>query len=270
MFIVGVIAAATAGLNGTLGTFSDTEVSTGNTLATGAIDLKIDNTSYYDGAVSTSTSWSTPKDLKPGDYFFNFRDLKPGDWGEDTISFHVNTNNSWACMYIKKTKNDDVTCNTPEQKDDPTCNEPDSDIYDGDLAQAIQIIFWADDGDNVLEQDEYSKIFKQGHIIDFTANSWWTVADKSNNVWTGGSNTPLAGGVTKYIGKAWCFGTMDLSNLPKQDGGNKGRNPTQPGMGVKCDGSHVNNKSQTDLLNLDVKFYATQQKNSPNFSCSNL
>jgi hypothetical protein len=253
----------------TVATFNDTEVSTGNTFATGGIDLLVDNESYYNGVFSAGTSWAA-KDLKAGDYFFNFQDLKPGDWGEDTISLHVNTNDSWVCMKIAKTKSDDGTCNEPELDVDPTCQQDNGDIWDGNLADELRILFWADDGDNVLENDEQSKIFKNGWVAGFHDPVWWTLADKGNNVWTGTANSPLQGGKTKYIAKAWCMGNWDLSNLPVQDGGDKGRNPSQPGMGIKCNGTNVDNRSQTDLVNLDVKFYATQKRNFPNFMCSSL
>ena len=64
---------------GTGAFFSDTETSTGNTFSAGAIDLKIDNSSYYNGVVSEETSW-TLTDLTV-EKFFNFLDLKPGDYG---------------------------------------------------------------------------------------------------------------------------------------------------------------------------------------------
>ena len=85
--------------------FQDTETSTGNTFAAGAIDLKVDNESYYNSQVSTSTSWQLT-DLTI-EKFFNFSDVKPGDDGEDTISLHVNNNDSWVCADVTLTSNDD-------------------------------------------------------------------------------------------------------------------------------------------------------------------
>src|SRR3989344_313162 len=55
--------------------FSDTETSEGNILAAGAIDLLIDNESYYNGVFNPDTSWE-PDDLDPTHLFFNFNDLK--------------------------------------------------------------------------------------------------------------------------------------------------------------------------------------------------
>src|SRR3972149_3922662 len=101
--------------------FSDTETSTGNTFQAGAIDLKIDNTSYYNGQPSTLTTW-TLDDLT-NQLFFNFTDVKPGDWGEDTISLHVDTNDAWACMDMNLTSDDDNTCTESELSDGDTCTE---------------------------------------------------------------------------------------------------------------------------------------------------
>ena len=109
LFVLGISAGATGAF------FSDSEVSSGNTFAAGAIDLKIDNTSYYNNIFSTSTSW-TLTDLTI-QKFFNFLDLKPGDRGEDTISLHVNTNDAYLCANVKLTSNDDNGLTEPEALD---------------------------------------------------------------------------------------------------------------------------------------------------------
>ena len=45
--MIAVVAIIAVGATGAF--FSDTETSTGNTFAAGAIDLGVDNTSYYNG-----------------------------------------------------------------------------------------------------------------------------------------------------------------------------------------------------------------------------
>src|SRR3989344_6650468 len=90
------VTAVLVGVSATGAFLTDSEVSAGNTFVAGAIDLKIDNESYYNGSVSTSTSWQL-SNLSSGLLFFNFRDLKPDDEGEDTISLHVNNNNAYLC-----------------------------------------------------------------------------------------------------------------------------------------------------------------------------
>src|SRR3990167_7626988 len=92
-----IVAVSAIAIGATNAFLSDTELSTGNVFAAGAIDLKIDNESYYNGKVSTSTSWQL-SDLSQGLLFFDFRDLKPDDEGEDTISLHVDNNDAYLCM----------------------------------------------------------------------------------------------------------------------------------------------------------------------------
>ena len=83
--IIGIVAALVVSISRAF--FSDTETSTGNTFTAGAIDLKIDNTSYYRGEIHAETTWGLT-DLA-GHLFFNFNDIKPSDWGEDLSLIHI-------------------------------------------------------------------------------------------------------------------------------------------------------------------------------------
>src|SRR3569623_381235 len=149
--IVLLVGAASAGATGAF--FSDAETSAGNTFAAGAIDLKIDNESYYNGALNASTTWQLA-DLTI-QKFFDFPDVKPGDRGEDTISLHVNNNDAYLCANVKLTSNDDNTPTEPELLDDPTTGPS-----LGELASSINFVWWADDGDNVLDDNE--KVISEG------------------------------------------------------------------------------------------------------------
>lgn len=236
--------------------FSDTETSTGNTFAAGAIDLKIDNQSYYNGVANPGTSW-TLNDLTV-EKFFNFTDVKPSDWGEDTISVHVNTNDAWVCADVKLTSNDDNGITTPESLVDITDG-----VGNGELASAINFIWWADDGDNVLESDE--SIISSGKLSSLGVGNTATVplADSQTSIWGSG---PLTGGVTKYIGKAWCFGTLTPQPL-LQDGAEHARTPANSTGGISCNGTSLGNETQSDSLTADVTFRAVQARNNPNFLC---
>src|SRR3989344_1767210 len=128
-----IVFVAAVTLSATGAFFSDTETSTGNTFTAGDIDLKIDNESYAldfnipgfqdpEGNLvfNPATSWEL-KDLVPGqDHFFNFEDVKPGDYGEDTISIHVGSNDAWMCAAARITNDTDQSCTEPELADDPT------------------------------------------------------------------------------------------------------------------------------------------------------
>ncbi len=266
MFVGGAFA-----LSGTGAFFSDRETSSGNIFVAGSIDLKIDNESYYNGVVSTTTSW-TLTDLTV-EKFFNFLDLKPGDYGEDTVSLHVDTNDAYLCANITLTSNDDNGINEPESLVDQT-DGPGA----GELGDNVNFMWWADDGDNVLEVGE--GVISQGPIGSLTLNVPYpfTLADSDQNIWTGVGG-PVPGDETLYIGKAWCFGDILPSPLsqsssgsratttPAQDGNNNQVSGEPEDGGYSCDGSGLNNSTQTDSLTADVSFSAIQSRNNNDFQC---
>ncbi len=256
LFVGGALA-----LGGTGAFFNDTELSSGNTFTAGAIDLKIDNHSYYNGHLNASTTWEM-KDLTTIDKFFDFPDLKPGDVGEDTISLHVNTNDAYLCANVKLTSNDDNAPTEPELLVDGNTGPG-----LGELASSVNFVWWADDGDNVLESDE--NVISQGPIGALGLNGSTTVplADSVTNIWTGGSG-PAPGDKTLYIGKAWCFGTIGQAPLVQDGlGSTSPRTPANSTGGITCDGSGLGNSTQTDSLTADVQFTAIQSRNNPGFLC---
>lgn len=256
LLTIGVVSLLVFGI--TQAFFSDTETSQNNILAAGKLDLKIDNTSYLNHAISSATTWEL-KDLTANELFFNFNDLKPGDEGEDTISIHVDDNDAWGCMDMTLTKDDDNNCTEPELIDDSSCNEPDGDLLDGELGGLLNFIFWTDDGNNVLEDNE--PIIASGSALTVLDSSI-VLADSATNNVGGADGDPLVGGQTYNIGKAWCFGTLDPDPVPA----GQGEDPTVD-SGVNCNGSNLNNASQSDQLMADISFNAVQSRNNPNFSC---
>ena len=254
-----ILAIAAAAIGATFAFLSDTENSEGNTFDAGVLDLKIDNTSYYNGAESPTTTWEL--DDLDGHLFFNFQDLKPGDWGEDTISIHVINNNAFGCFDSTLTSDDDVSSNEPELLvDDP---EDENDLLDGELGSNIDFIFWVDDGDNVLEATEAQNgVISEGKANEVLNGLSVTLADSLTNLFGGNPGDPLVGAQTYYIAKAWCFGTLIQS--PVADGA--GVDPTVNG-GVTCDGTGLDNSTQTDKLTADIMFSAIQHRDNPTFTC---
>lgn len=248
-------------IGATIAFFGDTETSENNLLEAGAVDLKIDNTSYYNLQPNPDTTWELD-DLND-QLFFDFDDLKPGDVGEDTISLHAQ-NDCWLCMQLTLTDNSDNTCTEPELLDDNNCAEPGANL--GELAQNLNFIFWADDGDNVFEQDE--NVIKQGNAQQVLDGEIIPLADNNTNIWTGNAGDPMLGGfngdqeIVSYIGKVWCFG--NLTPAPVAPGDN---NPTLV-TGIECDGTQLDNATQTDKILADIKFTAVQARNNPNFVCA--
>ena len=265
-----VAAVAIAGFSASGAFFSDEEVSTGNILQAGSIELGLDNESYYNGLFNQGTSWDLTFDVddEGAPYLFlNFLDLKPGDYGEDTISIHVDDNDSWVCADITLTSNDENDVTEPE--DDLEDTEP-----DGELAQRVNFIWWADDGDNVLEDDE--QVLPGGPLGALGVGETATVplADSQINIWDEG---PLPGGTTRYVGKAWCFG--EISTLPLlqdeqtdawdpslDNDGNQTAGEPEDG-GYTCNGENETNISQTDSLTADIGFRAVQSRHNADFVC---
>lgn len=285
---LGIIAIVAVGVVGaTRSFFSDTETSTGNTFTAGAIDLQIDNESYVTDPVtgvfgaSSNTSWQladSVNGLFDGKLFFNFTDLKPGDVGEDTISLHVNNNDAWACAKITLTEDDDVSSTEPELES-PDVVENASDLFDGELASRLNFVWWADDGDNVLEADEASGVNAGKGVmgsLDWMMNETdqyfgdapnemlLTLADSHWNFFTGSDSGPIAGGAEKYIGKAWCLGTLTLDPVAQGEDSS----PLVRGTGISCDGAPEGNITQTDSIKANVEFTAVQSRNNDNFLCA--
>ncbi|MDP1707157.1 MAG: SipW-dependent-type signal peptide-containing protein [bacterium] len=270
--MIAFVAVAAIGATGAF--FSDTETSTGNTFTAGDIDLQIDNESYVtdSGGVlvtSTSTSWAMT-DLIAGTHkFFDFADLKPGDIGEDTISIHVGSNDAWMCAAARITSDLDNSITEPEDEVGGPSGQDGT--ADGDLDSAIDFVFWNDDGDNVLETDEVASIFLNGPLSGIGQQGTITLADSGSSILsTTTSPTPISGGTTFYIGKAWCFGDLTATGVEQDGLGKTGNNgPTSSrGPGVSCDGSSEGNITQTDSVQGDMQFYATQSRNNDEFSCS--
>lgn len=132
--IIGIVSAIVVGV--TTAYFSDTETSSGNTFTAGSIDLKID---------CRGTDCDFPlKDLV-GDPFFHSTDIKPGDSGEATVSFHVYDNNAWARMKITNLHNYEYGCTEPEEESgDTTCDSPGD--GKGELDENLYFTVWIDEG----------------------------------------------------------------------------------------------------------------------------
>ena len=187
--VIGIVSAIAIGA--TISYFSDTETSAGNTFTAGAIDLTIDNHSWYNGVLNPGLTWEL-KDLTEGDLFFDYHDLKPGDWGEDTISLHVDTNDAWACMDFNLYNADDNGLTDPEEDDGDTTSGPGR----GELQDEVYFIWWDDDGDNVLEDDEqaFEGIIPLGELNAFSV----PLADSSGDGVL--SDEPLIASNNYYIG----------------------------------------------------------------------
>lgn len=157
---IGAVAVVAVAATGAF--FSDTETSTGNTFQAGTLDLQVDNECYYnkiaDGhpncppiaddldtaSVNESlfvTTW-TQTDLGPTHKFFYFTDIKPGDFGEDTVSLHVIDNDAWGRLVISPPVESEHGCSGGELDVEPTCLAG----TDGELRENTNFYVWLDQG----------------------------------------------------------------------------------------------------------------------------
>ncbi|MHA1482061.1 MAG: TasA family protein [Candidatus Heimdallarchaeaceae archaeon] len=255
--VIAVVAAVVVG--GTIAYFSDTETSTGNTFTAGAIDLRIDSECHYyqngepidcrDAEDLEFGTWELT-DLEDGAHkFFAFGDLKPGDYGEDTISLHVYNNDAWACVTLGPLTNDDNGCNEPESEVDGTCGPG-----EGELGDNLYFKIWADTcrrlgsnfpvviapalpGDNIYQPDCDVLLTEGPANGDPLSGVTWTLADSTGNVFDIQGEGPLVGSNDYYLGVGWY--------IP----------------------SDVGNIIQTDSVSGDISFYVEQSRNNPNFKC---
>jgi len=170
------------------------------------------------------------KDLVQGDTFWNFDDIKPGDWGKNKISLHVKSNDAYICAKNLNVKDFENACNESETEVDTTCDNPGE--GQGELSSVTKVKAWLEDntGDMVFDPSTETIVY-DGLFKDFSIN---TVA--------------LTGNTTKYLILEWCVG----------DWGTDG----------KCNGAGVSNIAQTDSIIADLEISAIQQRNNPNFSCN--
>ncbi len=245
---------------------------TGNTFAVGEVDILVGNESYYNGVANPETSWSI-RDLTV-EKFFNFENVLPDDYGEETITLSIELEDTYLCADVLLTSNDDNGCNEPESLVDGSCGNPGA--SEGELAGLIAFMWWADDGDNVFEDDE--TIISSGPISDLTlgVTSTLALADADTNIWTGVGG-PVSVGSELSIGKAWCYGSLTPQALTQDNSGNNWSPADdndsngfsgEPGDGgFVCDGVSLGDESQTDSLTMDVYFTATQALGNDGYQC---
>ena len=211
---IGVV--TTVSIMATKANFFDEERSVGNMFTAGTIDLTVDNTCHYNGKVcaydenKTAYLWEgteeecfctwEKKDLN-GELLFNLLDVMPGDYGEDTISLHVDSDDAWVCAEIANLTSDDNGCKDPENEVDATCGEG-----EGEMKENILFTVWEDlDCNNILDGDE-TPIVTDETAIDGN----WPIADAS----TGGG--PLEGGSDFCLGVSWRV-PIETSNIIQTD-----------------------------------------------------
>jgi len=254
LFSLSIMAAAAAiVVAGTTAFFSDTETSSGNTFTAGAIDLQIKNQASYSAIPSYSQDWGF-KDID-GELYFSFSDLKPGDWGENTVTLKVTSNDSYVCADVYGVEEENGLV-------DPELELNDTDAS-GELGKDLRFVWWVDDGDNKLEDAEtilFGGPVSFFYMMSVAANDiyaedqlYLTLTDPTHNIF-GVVGQAFPGNTEKSLGIGWCFGDMAIDYTQN--------------AGFTCDGTNVSNMAQTDQIKDAVlSFSATQARNNASFTC---
>lgn len=261
--------------------FSDEETSLDNTFTAGAIDLKVDFEGYYNKLADgdpNAGSWAE-KDLTTDDIFFDFDDLKPGDFGEGTISLHVYTNDAWGRMVIDNVLDSGVDCTEPEtETTDPDCMNlaPDTAEADGELRENLTFWAWLDqgttpgfqgeedegEGDNLWQENSEPIMITEGTIDQ---------GGETHNFWEGlsayraflgstcNATDPDGDGQTGFAGDE---STYLLCQGLAIDGRMVGSTTYYMGIAWELPET-VGNDVQSDTLQADVTFEVMQHRNVP-------
>lgn len=241
--IIGAVAVVATGA--TIAYFNDTETSTGNTFTAGGIDLTVDSFgSFRNGVGIPNAPWEATN--LTSEKFFEFTDVKPGDWFRRSISLHVENNPAWACLLIKNVRDDEHNLTDPEQEAGDNTPGDVGGLGEGELGQNMYALGWFDSNANGKLNEPAEKRFVDSFFDVFTEIA---LHDSTTNNGSLNPQIPI-----ELLQLNLCAGT-----------------PIVAGDGtVTCNGSSMGDKSQTDSLTADLQLYVEQVRNNPNFKCADV
>lgn len=182
------------------------------------------------------TLWGE-KDLAPGDYFWRFEDIKPGDHGTNVISMHVFNNDAFGCLLVTNPLDNENTLTDPETN---AGDVPPPGLGNGELSQFINALAWND-----INKDGIYQPGTEGALL-LPVNT----PIKNLNL----LQLSLNSTTTAYVGLAWCVGTQSVAG----DGT------------ISCSGAGNQDKAQTDSFLASLTAYAEQQRNNEGFDCTDV
>ncbi|MFC4541924.1 SipW-dependent-type signal peptide-containing protein [Halosolutus amylolyticus] len=155
-----------------------------------------------------------PQTTKPGDPLINISDVKPGDFGELTLSFHLCGNPGYVWLTGNLVDANENGHTEPERKDPDEITDDDPDV-DGEyveLLDEIRASFWYDTGiDGEYGADLDDKDLGEGSNIFAT---------------TGESLLPLSGSLRSVLraleNEMFLLDPKPVSNGEDKNGGNDG------------------------------------------------
>jgi len=106
-----------------------------------------------DGALRTNNADTYDEETEQAKPLISLDDVKPGDFGELTLSYHLCDNPGYVWLQGALVANDENDVSEVEAASDEEGGTVDEPGTDGELLDAIRTRVWYDDGDNVVEVD---------------------------------------------------------------------------------------------------------------------
>jgi predicted ribosomally synthesized peptide with SipW-like signal peptide len=135
-------------------------------------DLDDDLTPGEEGTATRTSNSDTVVDGEPQS-LINLQDVKPGDFGEFTLSFHLCDNPGYVWLQASNFSESGGDNPDPEQ-----VAEGDAD-NDPNLAENVETVWWYDDGDNVLSRGA-NKLYLSNHSSADGASLYEVTFDGGN------------------------------------------------------------------------------------------
>lgn len=213
--------------------FSD-EGSNNNSLGGYIDDVSVVELFFEDGVYSdgngTCELWSESDLVEGEETFWDFSDIKPGDYGVNVVSLHVYDNDAYVCLFPQHNLEDNEN----------GLVEPELDLNDdsvtGELSGFLKLFIWNDlDGNGSYDPNTEEELISPNTLIENAIVQLEVVG-----------NAPI-----DLIGIAWCVGEQSVAINGD----------------ITCDGSGNYNVAQTDEIVTMFSAYAEQTRNNDGFSC---
>jgi len=171
-----------------------------------------------------------------GQTFFDFNDIKPGDYGRNGISLHVFDNDAWACL---------IAHDGDDQENTVYESEGDDDEENGELQDYITFFAWVD-----LDQDALYDPPQETGLGTSTLGNLGSIVSLDSLI-----DTYLKATTTEYIALAWCAGMISVDEETGE---------------ISCDGSTMFDDAQSDSFSASLTAYAEQKRNNGDFLCEDV
>jgi predicted ribosomally synthesized peptide with SipW-like signal peptide len=180
------------------------------------VEVPCDDLGSLDDVLSsddrTDNEWTNP-----GDPLISLQDVKPGDFGEVTLSFHLCENPGFVWFGGDLITNADGE-NTEPEIDDPDepqggpGEDPITETSPGELADQIQVRAWYDDCDNMYEPDTPAACVY--HLFDNSGTMEQNLAQDEGTADKAEMAARIGTGVTEYLDQLDGNGNGTLTDAP--------------------------------------------------------